>query len=99
MLSSWQHSMFLKFILKYIYLLLVPHFMTFVSSMFEVSVFALNNMLKLSKTSLIRINIIILVSSAQSTSLDSEVTVQGVLLHNKEWQEACETPMLCNAPV
>ena len=107
MLSTWQHRMFLKFILKRIYLLLVPHFMTFASPMFQVSVFVLNNMLKLSKTSLIKfwnssfsgLYMIIPVSSAQSTGLDSEVTVQGILLCNKEWKEACETPMLCNAPV
>jgi len=41
----------------------------------------------------------ILVSLAQSTVLDSEVTVQGVLICNEEWQEACGTPMICNAPV
>jgi len=39
------------------------------------------------------------VSSAQSTGLDSEVTVQGVFLFNEEWQGAYGTPMLCNAPV
>jgi hypothetical protein len=41
----------------------------------------------------------ILVSSAKGTVLDSEVTVQGVLIHNEEWQEPCWTTMICNAPV